>query len=120
MSKVHDLKLYGENFDRMKAGNKKREYRLYDEKRRLINIGDTIRFIKLPENDKYVYADVVNIEIFKNWFDCYSKYFEKDFKDRYNSVEDVVIDTYNGYYTEEETNKYGCCCLTLEKIRIKM
>lgn len=30
---LHDLKLYGENFDRMKSGSKTREYRLYDEKR---------------------------------------------------------------------------------------
>lgn len=28
---VHDLKLYGENFDSMKADKKVREYRLYDE-----------------------------------------------------------------------------------------
>ena len=39
---LHDLKLYSENFDRMKLGLKTREYRLYDEKRRLISEGDTI------------------------------------------------------------------------------
>ena len=50
---LHDLKLHGDNFDRMESGKKKREYRLYDKKRRLINIGDTIRFIRLPDADKY-------------------------------------------------------------------
>ena len=30
---LHDLKLYGKNFDRMATGLKIREYRLYDEKR---------------------------------------------------------------------------------------
>ena len=62
---IHDLKLYSENFGRMKSGSKLREYRLYDEKRRLINIGDTIRFIKLPEKKDYLYADVVGIEVLK-------------------------------------------------------
>ena len=115
---LHDLKLYGENYDKIESGKKSREYRLYDEKRRLINVGDTIRFVRLPDMDKFLYADVVNIEVFKNWYDCYAKYFEEDFKDRYSSVQDVVDDTYNGgYYTEEESEKYGCCCLTLSRIR---
>lgn len=113
----HDLKLYGENFELMESGSKKREYRLYDEKRQLIKVGDTIRFIKLPDKDKFLYADVQSIEVFKNWYDCYKKYFEEDFKDRYASVEAVVEDTYNGYYTKEESDKYGCCAITLSRIR---
>ncbi len=114
---IHDLKLYRENFDELESGSKIREYRLYDEKRKLINIGDTIRFVRLPNMDKYVYADVINIEIFNNWYDCYSKYFNDDFKDNYNNIDDVVNDTYNGYYTKEDSDKYGCCCLTLSNIR---
>ena len=60
---VHDLKLYEENFDKLKAGNKLREYRLYDEKRQLIKIGDIIRFIKLPNKDEFLYANVINRSI---------------------------------------------------------
>ena len=116
---LHDLKLYSDNFDRMKSGSKLREYRLYDEKRSLINIGDTIRFIKLPEKKDYLYADVERIEIFKNWYDCYKKHFEEDFKERYDTVQDVVDDTYSGgYYTKEDSDKYGCCCITLSRVRI--
>lgn len=115
---LHEMKLYSENYDRMESGNKPREYRLYDEKRRLIKIGDTIRFIKLPDKEECCYADVINIEVFDTWYDCYKKYFELDFKDRYATVQDVVDDTYNGdYYTQEETEKYGCCCITLSKVR---
>lgn len=115
---VHDLKLYEENFEKLKAGNKLREYRLYDEKRQLIKIGDIIRFIKLPNKDEFLYANVINIEVFKTWQECYTKYFDEDFKNIYDSVEEVVEDTYSGgYYTEEETDKYGCCCLTLAKVR---
>jgi len=115
---IHDLKLYGENFENMKFGNKVREYRLYDEKRRLIKIGDTIRFIKLPDKNDFLYADVLNIEVFNDWYSCYAKYFEEDFSDRYSTIQDVIDDTYNGgYYTKEDSDKYGCCCLTLTKIR---
>lgn len=114
---VHDLKLYGENFDSMKADKKVREYRLYDEKRQQIKIGDTIRFIKLPDKDEVLFATVVNIEVFNNWYDCYAKYFDEDFKGSYHSIQEVVDDTYQGYYTKEESEKYGCCCLTLSKIK---
>lgn len=113
---VHEMKLYEENFLDLKNGNKKREYRLYDEKRRLIKIGDTIKFLKLPNLDEEYLTIVEKIEVFKNWYDCYKKYFDEDFKTRYQTIEDVVEDTYSGgYYTEEESNKYGCCCITLKR-----
>ena len=115
---LHELKLYGENFDRMEQGNKTREYRLYDEKRRLIKVGDTLKFIKLPDKDKFLYADVTGIEVFSNWYDCYDKYFEEDFKGRYKTTQDVVDDTYNGgYYTKEDSDKYVCCCISISNIR---
>lgn len=115
---IQELKLFDSNFKRLKSGKKIREYRLYDEKRRLINIGDTIKFIKLPEKDEFLYAEVANIEIFKDWYSCYSKYYEEDFSNRYLTIQDIVDDTYNGgYYTKEESDKYGCCCITLSNIR---
>ncbi|MBR3256437.1 hypothetical protein IKG10_02075 [Candidatus Saccharibacteria bacterium] len=39
---------------------------------------------------------VNKIEIFDNWQKCYGKYFDEDFKGRYNSIEAVVQDTYDG------------------------
>ena len=118
---LHDLKLYKENFEKLESKNKEREYRLYDEKRRLINAGDTIRFVKLPDASEYLYADVVNIEVFTNWYDCYQKYFDEDFSGRYATIQDVVDDTYNGgYYTKEDTDKYGCCCISISNVRKKL
>lgn len=115
---LYDMHLYSENYDILEEKETIREYRVYDEKRRLMNIGDTIRFIRLPDNDKCCYADILNIEVFEEWYDCYKEYFEEDFKERYGTVQDVVDDTYNGgYYTEEETKEYGCCCITLSKVR---
>lgn len=114
----HIMKLYESSFNDLKTGNKKREYRLNDEKRKLVRIGDTIKFLKLPNLDEEFIVDVKNIETFSNWFDCYSKYFEEDFKTRYDSVESVVQDTYNGgYYTKEETEKNGIVVFTIKKHR---
>ena len=111
----HIMKLYEENFNELKLGNKKREYRLNDEKRRQIKIGDTIKFVKLPNLDEEIVVGVSKIEVFDNWYDCYTKYFNEDFKSIYDSIDAVVQDTYNGgYYTKEESEKYGCVIFTIE------
>ncbi len=42
----HKMKLYSfASFEELKAGKKKREYRLNDEKRKMVKVGDTIRFL---------------------------------------------------------------------------
>ena len=58
----HIMKLYESSFEELKTGKKKREYRLNDEKRRLVRIGDTIRFLKLPNLDEEFVVDVKGIE----------------------------------------------------------
>ena len=113
------MKLNAQAFERIKQGKKKREYRLNDDKRKQVRIGDTIRFLKLPDLDEEFVVDVMNIEVFSNWYDCYRKYYDEDFKDRYDSVEAVVQDTYDGgYYTKEESEKNGCVVFTIKKHRI--
>lgn len=113
----HIMKLNKDIFEELKKGNKKREYRLFDEKRRKVRVGDTIRFVKLPElNEEYI-VDVLDIETYSNWYECYEKYFDEDFKDRYDTILDVVKDTFDNYYSEEETNKYGCVVFKIKKHR---
>lgn len=115
----HIMKLYESSFEELKTGKKKREYRLNDEKRRLVRIGDTIRFLKLPNLDEEFVVDVKGIETFDNWYDCYSKYYDEDFKDRYESVDSVVQDTYDGgYYTKEESEQNGCVIFSIKKHRV--
>ena len=41
---IHQMKLLEDPFDRIKNGIKTIEFRLFDEKRRLIKIGDKIEF----------------------------------------------------------------------------
>lgn len=110
------MKLYTENFDALKSGAKMREYCLNDEKRKLVKVGDTIRFVRLSDMDEEYVVDVIGIETFNNWYDCYSKYYNEDFKDSYDSVDDVVQDTYDGgYYMKEESDKYGAIVFTIKK-----
>ena len=110
------MKLNPDPFEMICSGKKTIELRLNDEKRQKIKVGDTIRFCKLPNLDEELVVSVTKVEVFSNWYDCYEKYFEEDFKDKYDRVEDVVEDTYRGgYYTKEESDKYGCVVFTIKK-----
>ena len=116
MKMEHTMKLFGSDFDDLKSGRKKREYRLYDDKRKSVKIGDTIRFLKLPNLDEEFVVDVQNIETFDNWYDCYSKYYDEDFKESYDSVDAVVQDTYDGgYYSKEESEENGCVVFSIRQ-----
>mgnify|MGYP004553207513 FL=1 len=57
----HIMKLFESDFDNLKSGKKKREYRLNDDKRKQVRIGDTIRFLKLPNLEEEFVVDVKNI-----------------------------------------------------------
>lgn len=115
----HIMKLNKSSFEDVKTGKKIREYRLNDEKRKLVRVGDTIRFLKLPNLDEDFVVDVKGIETFDNWFDCYFKYYDEDFKDRYDSVDAVVQDTYErGYYTRQESEENGCVIFSIKKHRV--
>ena len=46
---LHKMKLKESPFERIKNETKTVEFRLYDEKRRKIKIGDKIEFSKLPD-----------------------------------------------------------------------
>ena len=113
------MKLFPSDFEYVKRGKKKRDYRLNDEKRRQLRIGDTIRFRKLPNLDEEFLVEVTNIETYPNWEECYAAHFDEDFKDTYESVDAVVEDTYSGgYYTKEESESLGCVVIDFKKKRI--
>lgn len=69
---LHKMKLQEDPFERIKNGTKTVEFRLYDEKRQTIQIGDEIEFSKLPELQEKLLVKV--IDLYKE------KSFEKLFK----------------------------------------
>ena len=57
----HTMKLKEDPFERMKNGTKTIEFRLYDEKRRKIKVGDEIEFFKLPKLQERILVRVKNL-----------------------------------------------------------
>jgi ASC-1-like (ASCH) protein len=112
----HMMTLYAGAFDDVKSGKKTREYRLYDEKRRKIKQGDTIEFFKLPGHVESVLTKVKRIRRYKDWYSCYTEFFDEDLRDHYSCVEAVVRDTYENWWTKEKEEKYGCLIIEIEKL----
>jgi len=103
----HAMKLTPISFEQIVEGSKTLEVRVYDEKRRNFNVGDTVIFSKLPDKTETIEKTIIGITIFK------------DFKTMFENVDGVkagwtIVDTPEKmekdltiYYTKEEVDKYG-------------
>ena len=58
---LHKMRLNESPFERIKNGTKTIEFRLYDEKRSQIKIGDKIEFSKLPELQETILVEVLEL-----------------------------------------------------------
>ncbi len=98
---LHTMKLNESPFERIKNGSKTIEFRLFDEKRQQIKVGDQIEFLKVPELQEKLLVDV--IELYR------AETFEELFKKLYSDTEEITQKTKNMYeiYSPEEEKKYG-------------
>lgn len=111
----HKMGLFPENFEKIKLGQKHQEYRLYDEKRRKIMLGDTIIFYN-TESKESVTVLVENIHIYKNFKSCYQDFWEEDFASRGETIEQVVLDTYQNWSSKDKEEKYGCVVIEIKPL----
>ena len=58
---IHKMKLNESPFERIKNGTKTIEFRLYDDKRKKVKIGDEIEFSKLPDLHEKILVKVVDL-----------------------------------------------------------
>lgn len=95
------MKLKESPFERIKNGTKTIEFRLYDEKRKKVKIGDKIEFSKLPDLHEKILVDV--LDIYRD------KTFENLFKKIYTDEEEIERKTKSMYrfYSKEQEKEYG-------------
>ena len=80
------MKLQKSPFERIKNGTKTVEFRLYDEKRRKINIGDQIEFSKLPDLQETILVDVLDLYRDNTFENLFKKLFDDDEEKQYGVV----------------------------------
>ena len=98
---LHKMKLNESPFERIKNGTKTIEFRLYDEKRQQIKIGDKIEFSKSPDLQEKLLVDVI---------DLYREdTFENLFRKLYSDEEEIIqkTKTMHKIYSPEKEQQYG-------------
>ena len=110
---LHKMKLQEDPFERIKNGTKTVEFRLYDEKRRTIQIGDEIEFSKLPELQEKLLVKV--IDLYKE--ESFEKLFKKVFvgEDKEKIIEKAK--SMNRFYTTKQKKEYGVVGIKIEIIK---
>lgn len=88
------------DFEKVRTGNKTIETRLYDEKRRSINVGDAITFWSNKDKVNVVVTDLLKYKRFEDLF------LNNDF-DLFggDSLENLM--TIYKYYSKEDEEKFG-------------
>lgn len=98
---IHKMKLQESPFERIKNGTKTVEFRLYDEKRSKIKIGDQIEFSKLPDLQETILVDV--LDLYRE--DTFENLFKKLFTDE-DEIKKKTKSMYQ-YYSPDEEKQYG-------------
>ena len=89
----HRMRLVDFAFNEIKCGNKDIELRLYDEKRRLINVGDTITFEHVDTHEE-IKTKVKNLYITKDFKELFDRFDNKRFGLKDTDDESLLLNFY--------------------------
>ena len=109
---LHKMKLQEDPFERIKNGTKTVEFRLYDEKRQTIQIGDEIEFTNITNGEK-LSVDIINLHKYPSFEELY-KHFDK-VEMGYAEDEPAESKDMEAYYSKEEQDKYGVLGIEIRK-----
>lgn len=109
--KVH---LHPDVFEIVKLGKKNIEVRINDEKRRKLKIGDTLVFLKRPNDDEEIRAKVIGLE----YYDFFSELIEHYDMERIyleGFSKDEYLNEMKRFYTLEEQEEFGVVAILFSK-----
>lgn len=110
---IHNMKLKDVPFNAIKAGTKTIEMRLYDEKRKKVQVGDIIEFTHMDTGEK-ISASVVALHIYPSFEDLYNKFDKVSLG--YAAHEIALYTDMEQYYLSTEIEKYGVVGIELQLI----
>ena len=90
----------------IKAGIKKREYRLNTPDRRSLSIGDTITLVSNENPKDTIVVTITDISTYPNWIDALKDYWKEDFEGLFDNFEDLINEC-NKFYSPEQVREHG-------------
>lgn len=112
---IHNLNLKEVYFNLVKDKIKTFEVRLFDEKRKLINVGDTIIFTCGDDKNPTLETRVVSLLQFES-FEKMASYIPSRLIGFENCTINQIIDTYHKFYTPEQEKFYGVLAIEVQVI----
>ena len=109
--KVH---LHPDVFEIVRMGKKDIEVRVNDEKRRKLKVGDTLAFLKRPNDDEEIRAKVVGLEYY-DYFDTLVDNYDMERIYLSNYTKEEYLEEMKRFYTREEQEKYGVVAIIFSK-----
>lgn len=109
----YEMKLQPEYYNFIINGTKRIEIRLFDEKRRKIALGDTIKFMKEPDLIENFEAEVIGLLRYKSFEDMFKDFDISILADRTIKKEEL-INTLEKFYTKEQQQQYGVLGIRIE------
>lgn len=109
--KVH---LHPDVFEIVRMGKKDIEVRVNDEKRRKLKVGDTLVFLKRPNDDEEIRAKVVGLEYY-DYFDTLVDNYDMERIYLSNYTKEEYLEEMKRFYTREEQEKYGVVAIIFSK-----
>ena len=111
--KVHEMNLQPKYFDFIKDGTKRIELRLYDEKRRSIQLGDIIEFEK--SDDEKFKAEVVGLLRYKSFADLFEDFDISILADS-SMTKQELLEVLGEFYSEEKQAEFGVIGIRIKLI----
>ncbi len=109
----HEMKLQPEYYNYILNGTKRIEIRLFDEKRKQIKLGDTIKILKEPELNESFKTKVIGLLRYNSFEDMFKDFDISILSDKSMTKEELIA-VLEQFYTKEEQQQYGVLGIRIE------
>ena len=113
---THQMNLHAAPFENIARGIKTIELRLYDEKRRLIKVGDEIEFTHSKDSTRTLHCRVTALRTFPSFAELYANLPLLKCGYTADDIDTASPDDMDLYYSKEKQEKYGVVGIEIELI----
>ena len=111
---IHKMNLHPEPFKMIRDGSKTIELRLNDEKRSLIQVGDSIEFTNTSNQEEKIHVNVIQIHRFGSFDELYKQLRLDQCGYTPSEVATAKPSDMLVYYPQEKQNQYGVLGIEVE------